>query len=159
MVWYVTYHIIWFICVLGFAESKIRRSKKEKKLFLLLKIGRFHRISLKNEFHRKSDFHLISSWLQFDQKRTRIYYGLSISIFQGYRWNSELRFKPIWLSYSEMILNGFFLSRLINLIKRCCFLNQFTKVTLRTFKLFFGEIYSDGCVKSFLRIYLSEKQN
>ena len=45
--------------------------------------------------------------------------------------------------YSEMILNGFFLSRLINLIKWCCFLNQFTKVTLRTFILFFGEIYSD----------------
>ena len=51
------------------------------------------------------------------------------------------------------------LSKLISLIKWCCFLNQFTKVTLRTLILFFGEINSDACVKSFVRIYLSEQQN
>ena len=39
-----------------------------------------------------------------------------------------------------------FLSKLISLIKWCCFLNQFAKVLLRTFNLFFGEIYSDSCV-------------
>ena len=52
-----------------------------------------------------------------------------------------------------------FLSKLISLIKWCCFLNQFTKVTLRTLILLFGQIYSDKTFHARIRIYFSEKQN
>ena len=59
---------------------------------------------------------------------------------QGSTYSNAFINNILFFNYSEMILSWFFLSRLINLIKWCCFLNQFTKVTLRTFILFFGEI-------------------
>merc|ERR1711917_15507 len=64
-----------------------------------------------------------------------------------------------WMSKVQLnATKRVFLSKLISLIKRCCFLNQFTKVRLRTFNLFFGQIYSDKTFHARIRIYLFAKQ-